>query len=102
MHGFIVVVALTLVAFNAMHELPHFFSAVPLNGVGEAAIVGTAPPRATPLSCTHVQDSPIWLARLPFFLTYFIGASACSATLAMRYHMRSRSSGGTSAGSHGQ
>ena len=47
--------------------------------------------RPTPFRCTQDADSPIWEARLPFFVTYFIGASACSATLAARYHWRGES-----------
>merc|ERR1719456_237398 len=81
-HAALVCASLGLVGFNLAHELPHFFSATPMNAV-EAT-----PARATPFSCTHDADSPIWLSRLPFFVTYFAGASACSAILAARYLAR--------------
>lgn len=79
-HATLVAAGLGLAAFNIGHELPHFFVATPLNapGVSESGV-------ATPFSCTQDAESPIWFTRLPFFVTYFAGASACSATLAARY-----------------
>ena len=97
MHAIIVVVSLALVFFNLLHELPHFLHAVPLNGAGgsDAMVpasdewVPTMSARPTPFSCTQHADSPIWLTRLPFFVTYFVGASMCSAILAARHQVRS-------------
>ena len=87
-HALLVCASLSLIAFNVLHELPHFFSAVPLNGNHNGNSDATAGPatRPSPFSCTHEHDSPIWTSRLPFFVTYFVGASACSATLAARHH----------------
>jgi len=82
-HAALVAASLGLIAFNCAHELPHFFTAVPLN-----AIDGASPARPTPFSCTQDADSPIWLERLPFFVTYFVGASTLSTSLAARYHLR--------------
>ena len=82
-HAALVAASLGLIAFNCAHELPHFFTAVPLN-----AIDGASPARPTPFSCTQDADSPIWHERLPFFVTYFVGASTLSTTLAARYHLR--------------
>ena len=82
-HAALVAASLGLVAFNLAHELPHFFTAVPLN-----AVDGAAPARPTPFSCTQDADSPIWHERLPFFVTYFFGASTLSTALAARYHLR--------------
>lgn len=83
-HAAILIASLGLATFNLGHELPHFFSAVPLNAGNSTA----SPARATPFSCTQDAESPIWLSRLPFFLVYFIGASTASTTLAARYHLR--------------
>ena len=75
MHAALVAVSLALAGFNLAHELPHFFVAAPLNAVA----------RPTPFSCTQDAASPIWHERLPFFVTYFICASACSTILAARH-----------------
>jgi len=83
-HAAILVASLSLALFNLLHELPHFFVAAPLNADGETA----TPAHPTPFSCTQDVDSPIWLARLPFFVAYFIVASAASTVLAARYHLR--------------
>merc|ERR1719473_1740680 len=81
-HAVIFVASISLAFFNAFHELPHFFVAEPMNGAGAIQA------RPTPFSCTQDADSPIWMSRLPFFLTYFVGASGASTTLALRYHVR--------------
>ena len=86
-HAALVAASLALVAFNLAHELPHFFVATPQNAVA------STPARPTPFACTQDEDSPIWTARLPFFVTYYLGASACSAILAARYHMRGATGG---------
>jgi hypothetical protein len=78
-HAALVAASLALVGFNLLHELPHFFAATPLN----AAAAGSRGV-ATPFSCTQDAASPIWLARLPFFVTYFVGASVGSTTLTAR------------------
>ena len=53
-----------LFIFNALLELPHFFSgadrAEDIPGLWE---------------CAQARDSPLWKKRLPFFVLYFIGAS---------------------------
>ena len=85
-HALLVCASLSLIAFNVLHELPHFFSAVPLTGNSDVTAGPATRPSPTPFSCTHERDSPIWTSRLPFFVTYFVGASACSATLAARHH----------------
>lgn len=82
-HAVLVAASVGLVAFNFIHELPHFFTATPLNSHDET------PARPTPFSCTQDAESPIWLSRLPFFVTYFVGASACSTMLAVHYHFGS-------------
>lgn len=81
-HAAILVLSLSLATFNLGHELPHFFSALPLNANSATATLA----RPTPFSCTQDIESPIWLSRLPFFLAYFVGASIASASLAARYH----------------
>lgn len=81
-HATLVGASLALVIFNLVHELPHFFVAQPLNNVA------SEPARPTPFTCTQDADSPIWFDRLPFFVVYYLGASACSAMLAARYHLR--------------
>lgn len=80
-HATLVASSLALAAFNLAHELPHFFFATPLN------TEAMEPARPTPFACTQDKHSPIWVARLPFFVTYYLGASACSVTLAARYHL---------------
>ena len=83
-HALLLAASLGLIAFNIGHELPHFFTAQPLNADADSQ----APARPTPFACTQDADSPIWQARLPFFVTYMIGASTLSVALAARYHMR--------------
>ena len=84
-HACIVVGSISLVTFNLLHELPHFFSAKPDAGVEARGAV-------TPFACTQDAESPIWLERLPFFVTDFIGASWCSTAIAARYWLRGGSS----------
>lgn len=63
-------------SFNALLEIPHFFA---------YARAGT-PTEGLPGVWECVQDaaSPLWLKRLPFFFSYFVGCSWSSAALAYR------------------
>jgi hypothetical protein len=82
-HATIVIGGLSLILFNLLHELPHFWVAKPL-----------APerPNGGSLSrvwvCTADHDSHIWTERIGFFVSYFICASWAATSLAGRYFMR--------------
>lgn len=82
-HAMILSASLALIVFNLVHELPHFFVAKPMN----ADLASNTLAMATPFACTQDANSPIWLTRLPFFVTYFAGASASSTILAARYNL---------------
>ena len=60
--------------FNAVLELPHFFS-------------GADRDSNTPglWACVQKHDSPLWKKRLPFFVMYFIGASWIATAGAYRF-----------------
>ena len=53
-----------LFLFNAVLELPHFFSGAERD-----------PNQPGIFECIQKHDSPLWKKRLPFFVMYFIGAS---------------------------
>lgn len=106
-HALLVVVSLGLVVFNALHELPHFFwhhseshSELPSAGAVSRNDLDTLSTSTRPLAqgnafhCVQEKDSPIWRARLPFFVTYFVCCSWLSAALSTRYYLH----GGEKAG----
>ena len=91
-HAIIVLASLSLVAFNACHELPHFFYAPSAPSAAEAAAgseQATAP--ASAWACTADAASPLWQKRLPFFVCYFFVSSWCSTALAARHYLRGAS-----------
>lgn len=77
---------LALFAFNAGVEIPHFFLYHVSETHDEATIA-----RLSILTCHQDAESPLWLARLPFFYTYFSVASWGSCALSYRYLRRGRS-----------
>ena len=82
-HAGLMVGALLLFLFNAVHEIPHFIF---YHREGEAAakdFVGI-------WECHQHRDSPLWLKRLPFFFCYFIGCSWSSVALTYRFLRRNK------------
>lgn len=87
-HASIMVASLLLVAFNALHEIPHFFFH---HELGPETIGEATPEGIGPWACEHDADSHLWHKRLPFFVCYFFISSWSSVGLAMRYCVSGRS-----------
>ncbi len=89
MHASILIGSISLLAFNVLHELPHFFYHHPIqhevSPVAETFEAPPSPPPKSPWTCVHDHDSTIWTTRLPFFVCYFFVCSWCSVGIAARY-----------------
>lgn len=96
-HALIVVVSLGLLGFNAMHELPHFFAFDASATSVAAAADSCAASRGNAWRCEQDKDSPLWLSRLPFFASYFVGCSWFSTSLSARYYLHGSEKGGKGA-----
>eukprot|EP00937_MAST-01D_sp_MAST-1D-sp2_P000721 g721.t1 len=75
--AYLLVCSLALVAFNALHEIPHFNVSRP----GQS----TASTPAGVWACSQDRDSPLWFKRLPFFVCYFVGAAWSSAAASVHF-----------------
>jgi len=82
-HASLLVGGLSLFAFNAILEIPHFFTYHPSDSMESDTVE-----RLSIFECYQDRDSPLWLKRLPFFFCYFFGCSWASAALSYRYLRR--------------
>lgn len=91
-HAGIMLAGLALFAFNALFEIPHFFSYQRDPTVANQQVLPTGI-----WECYQQHDSPLWWKRLPFFFCYFIGCAWASVALTYRfvfaatYHRRTAS-----------
>lgn len=82
-HAAVLLGGLSLFAFNALLEIPHFFRYHPTDSVD-----GDTAELLSIFECYQDRESPLWIKRLPFFFSYFFGCSWASAALSYRYLRR--------------
>merc|ERR1712224_782785 len=74
-HGSLLLAGLLLLFFNAVFEIPHFFTA---DEDQEAGGLSSA------FVCRQDADSSLWTKRLPFFFAYFLVCSWSSVAISYR------------------
>jgi len=89
-HACLLMAGIGLFAFNALLEIPHFFTysrkIVEAGASPETSEMSAAVPQHIGIwECHQDINSPLWVKRLPFFFCYFIGCSWCSAAISYRF-----------------
>mmetsp|Transcript_13583 Transcript_13583/g.29894 ORF Transcript_13583/g.29894 Transcript_13583/m.29894 type:complete len:341 (-) Transcript_13583:122-1144(-) len=80
-HASLLAASAGLCFFNACIEIPHFF-------LQEGVASATTPLGGSAFRCLQDAYSPVWLKRLPFFVTYMFGCSWSSVAISYHYLLR--------------